>query len=302
MEKLLIGILLLSTAALQSQTIQPTYIFYSQHLNLVNPAAVGNEKSHTISANIRSQWSGTDAPVTQSFFTTHRINNSVGVGLSVVADRVFVQRQTAIFADFAYRIPITETSNIVGGIKFGGDFFNVDIDKIVTYNHLYNMGHSNVQFDPYLQHISGKFQFNFGAGVFYNHPHFYVGFSVPNMLASSKTQVNNEVVTSVSNRILLYTDAGYYWYLNPYITIMPHIQVRVAQAEKPTARISLSTIYLTHTQLGVTYSTAKAFSGYLLFNIYKYYLSVGYGYETYFARSLYLPSKSSREFSIRVKW
>ena len=67
--RLLINVFLLIAGALQAQSIDPTYIFYQQHQNLVNPAVVGMEKGHTISADIRNQWRGmNEAPQTQTFF------------------------------------------------------------------------------------------------------------------------------------------------------------------------------------------------------------------------------------------
>ena len=131
--RLLISVFLFIAGALQAQSIDPTYIFYQQHQNLVNPAVVSMEKGHTISADIRNQWRGmNEAPQTQTFFTTHKITDRVGLGLSVTNNKVFIQKQTGVFGDFSYRVSINEHSNIVGGIKFGGEFFNIDISQIRT--------------------------------------------------------------------------------------------------------------------------------------------------------------------------
>ena len=82
MKKIFLSALLLAGVA-QAQTIDPSYIFYYQHQNLVNPAAVGLERGHTISVDIRNQWRGmTEAPQTQTFFTTHRLSDRVGVGIT----------------------------------------------------------------------------------------------------------------------------------------------------------------------------------------------------------------------------
>ena len=53
MKKIFLSALLLAGVA-QAQTIDPSYIFYYQHQNLVNPAAVGLERGHTISVDIRN--------------------------------------------------------------------------------------------------------------------------------------------------------------------------------------------------------------------------------------------------------
>ena len=164
MKKIFLSAALLLAGVAQAQTIDPSYIFYYQHQNLVNPAAVGLERGHTISVDIRNQWRGmTEAPQTQTFFTTHRLSDRVGVGLSLANNKVFIQKQAGIYADFSYSIPITYNSNLIGGIKFGGDFFNVDGSDLRTYNNLYNMyypngnrKHPTYYNDPYLQSISNQ--------------------------------------------------------------------------------------------------------------------------------------------------
>lgn len=128
------------------------FIFYDQLKNINNPAAVGEEKGHTISLNLRSQWIqslNADAPQVQTLNTIHRITNRIGLAGSVVSDKVFLQRQTAFFADFSYSLPLTESSTIYLGLKAGGNLYYLDGTRFKTYNK---------EYDPYLQGISGKFQ------------------------------------------------------------------------------------------------------------------------------------------------
>ena len=269
----------------------------------MNPAVVCMEKGHTISADIRNQWRGmNEAPQTQTFFTTHKITDRVGLGLSVTNNKVFIQKQTGVFGDFSYRVPINEHSNIVGGIKFGGEFFNIDISQIRTYNHLYNAGQNATRYDPYLQDISGKFQFNFGTGVYYELRDFYVGLSIPNMLASDKVGMENDVMTSVAENMLYYAMAGYHWHISSDFTLKPSVQIRLAKKQEASTNFTVATDYLNRAEVGLTYRTDKAFSSYVLFNIPNYYISVGYGFETYFQTHLNLQSRNSHEFLVQVKW
>ena len=226
----------------------------------------------------------------------------MGLGLSVTNNKVFIQKQTGVFGDFSYRLPINEHSNIVGGIKFGGEFFNIDISQIRTYNHLYNAGQNATRYDPYLQDISGKFQFNFGAGVYYELRDFYVGLSIPNMLASDKVGMENDVMTSVAENMLYYAMAGYHWHISSDFTLKPSVQIRLAKKQEASTNFTVATDYLNRAEVGLTYRTDKAFSSYVLFNIPNYYLSVGYGFETYFQTHLNLQSRNSHEFLVQVKW
>ena len=96
MKKILLSMLVIGTSALCAQATDPTYIFYQQHENLINPAAVGMEFGHTISVDIRNQWRGmTEAPQTQTLFTTHRLSDRVGLGFSWQATKYLYRNKQA---------------------------------------------------------------------------------------------------------------------------------------------------------------------------------------------------------------
>lgn len=271
-----------------------SYIFYNQHQNIINPAFVGMEKGHTVSVDIRNQWQGTtDAPQTQTFFTTHRINERIGLGVSIVNHKVFIQKQAGIYADFAYSLPMNETSNLHMGLKAGGDFFNVDGSRINTYNTLY---------DPYLQTISGKFQPNIGLGFYYDHPVFYLGISVPNLLASDSAKLENNVMTSVAERMHFYTNGGYYWHISESFTLKPMFQIQMAKNLDTSYNFTLAGVYVKNAELGITYRTDSAINGYVLFSIPKYYVAIGYGYESNLQSGLNLYARNSHEFLVQFKW
>lgn len=287
-------------STLQAQVEDPSYIFYNQHQNLVNPAAVGIGKGHTVSVDIRNQWQGvSEAPQTQTFFTTHQLNDRVGLGFSIANNKVFIQKQAGIYADFAYGIPMSSKSKLIGGIKFGGDFFNIDGSRIQTYNSLHS-----THYDPYLQTISGKFQINFGMGLMYVHSQsdFYLGISIPNMLASDRAKVENDVMTSVSDRLHFYGLGGYFWHLSPDVTLKPSFQLLIAKDMSPSLNLSVAANYLRNSELGLTYRTTKALNAYVLFHIPRYYVALGYGYEANLQSQLNLYARNSHEFLVQLKF
>ncbi|MDO4229324.1 MAG: PorP/SprF family type IX secretion system membrane protein [Capnocytophaga sp.] len=293
---LFIGLCILGINQLKAQ--DPSYIFYNQHQSLVNPAAVGMEQGHTVSVDIRNQWQGVvDAPQTQTLFTTHRINDRVGLGFSIANNKVFIQKQAGIYADFSYALQVSDSSRVYAGLKFGGDFFNIDGSRINTYRTPYN-----AYYDPYLQTISGKFQVNIGTGFFYEHPKFYVGISVPNLLASEEVKQKDDVMTTVAERMHFYVLAGYYWNFTNEFAIKPMFQARFAKDISPSFNFTVAGTYLKNSELGITYRTDNALGGYLLFHIPKYFVAVGYGYESNLQSQLNLYARNSHEFLVQFKW
>lgn len=272
------------------------FIFYDQLKNINNPAAVGEEKGHTISLNLRSQWIqslNADAPQVQTLNTTHRITNRIGLAGSVVSDKVFLQRQTAFFADFSYSLPLTESSTIYLGLKAGGNLYYLDGTRFKTYNK---------EYDPYLQGISGKFQPNVGVGVYYTRPQFYIGASAPNLLASDKTKLVEDRVTTVSERMLLYSTGGYYFSLTEDFTVKPSYLFYVSKGSQYQLSATASVIYRDFLEAGATYRTTQAANGYILFNIPKFYLSVGYGFESTLQPKASASIRNIHEFMVKFNW
>ena len=150
--------------------------------------------------------------------------------------------------------------------------------------------------------ISGKFQINFGTGLFYQHTDFYLGFSVPNLLASEKVKLKNDVMTSISDRMHFYVLGGYFWDISPYFTIKPSLQVRATKDISPAMYLTIAANYMKNSELGITYRTEKAINAYLLFHIPNYYISIGYGYEANLQTNLNLYARNSHEFLVQFKF
>lgn len=294
MKKLILSALLLSAAIGSAQ--EANYIFYNQFQNVVNPAAIGAEGNHTIGAHLRYQWAksaSSDSPQQQTLNTTHRLSNHVSIGASMVREKVFVQQQTALFADFAYALPLTETDNLYLGIKAGGNLFNIDSSRFKTYND---------QYDPYLQGVSGRFQPNVGVGAYYQQPRFYVGLSAPNLLASDKTKVENEVVTSVAERISFYAQAGYFYPLTADFTLSPRAQAYINQKGDYQLNASAAVLYSDYVEAALGYRSDSAVNICALFKVPKYYLSVGYGFETNVDNNVGASVPNFHEFMLKVYW
>ena len=272
---------------------ETNYVFYHQLQNVVNPAAAGAEKGHTFLLNLRNHLQGSDNHQLQSFNTTHRITNNVKLGAQVVNQKVFVQRQTAIYADFAYGLAIDSVSTLQLGLKAGGDLFNIDATRFRTFN---------PQNDPYLQGVSGKFQPNVGVGAYYQQPRFYVGLSAPNLLASDKTKVENEVVTSVAERISFYAQAGYFYPLTADFTLSPRAQAYINQKGDYQLNASAAVLYSDYVEAALGYRSDSAVNICALFKVPKYHLSVGYGFETNVDNNVGASVRNFHEFMLKVYW
>jgi type IX secretion system PorP/SprF family membrane protein len=79
---------------------------YMFNMNSINPAYTGSRGVLSTLAMYRAQWVGFDgAPVTQTFnANTPLMNDKLGIGFTILNEKIGPIKQTGIFADFAYRL------------------------------------------------------------------------------------------------------------------------------------------------------------------------------------------------------
>ena len=81
---------------------EANYALYRYTMNVVNPAFAGADGTTHFTANVRSQWEEViDAPETQSLIFSTVVGDKVGLGLTVVNDETFIERETGFFVDFS---------------------------------------------------------------------------------------------------------------------------------------------------------------------------------------------------------
>jgi type IX secretion system PorP/SprF family membrane protein len=162
------------------QTIQLSqYIFNGL---AVNPAYAGYKEDWTINLSSRLQWVGVDgAPKTSTLSVdgvTDPDTKNVGLGLLVTNDRLGPENNSAIYANYAYRIRLNndDSQRLCFGVGVGAVVYTID-------GSLFNTGNvTDPSISPYIQN---KLAPDFRAGVYYYSPLFYLGASVLNMIPNA---------------------------------------------------------------------------------------------------------------------
>ena len=109
-------LLLVSSIAVAQQ--ESVYTFYRQHMNLVNPAYVGMDSVTIATSTLRKQWTGiANAPETQAVSFGTSMGKKVGLGMTVISDKTFIEKETFVGADFSYKIQMDETMDLYLGIS-----------------------------------------------------------------------------------------------------------------------------------------------------------------------------------------
>ncbi|MFZ4680783.1 MAG: type IX secretion system membrane protein PorP/SprF [Flavobacterium sp.] len=263
---LIFALMLTSYAGFAQQDAQYTQYMYNT-IN-INPAYAGSRGVTSVFGLHRTQWVGLDgAPTTNTFSFNTPINNSnLGVGFSLVNDRIGPTSDNTISADISYTIPMNEVYKLSFGVKASGNIFNLDTDKL-------DPAQAN---DPNLQNFNNEFSPNFGAGVYLHSDKLYLGLSVPNFLQDSK--YNDNEVAVFQERMNFYFIGGYVFDVSQSIKFKPAVLTKMVTGAPLQVDASANFLFFDKFMLGGAYRWDAAVSVLAGFQVTDG-LFIGYSYD-----------------------
>ena len=233
----------------------------------INPAYAGSRGALSLFALHRTQWVGLDgAPVTNTVSVNTPLNQSnLGLGVSLVNDKIGPTTENAISADLSYTIQTSETWKLSFGIKATANLFDLDASKLNPLDAT----------DPSLQNYS-KFSPNIGAGLYLHSDKAYVGFSVPNFIQTNRYDDNE--VAIFKERINYYLIAGYVFDLSNSVKFKPALLTKVIEGAPLQMDVSANFLFFDKFMLGASYRWSAALSAMVGFQVTDG-LYIGYGYD-----------------------
>jgi type IX secretion system PorP/SprF family membrane protein len=266
----LLSIVLMFTVidAYSQQDAQFTQYMYNT-IN-INPAYAGSRGILSIFGLYRTQWVGLDgAPETSSFSVNTPINNSnLGVGLSLVNDKIGPTNENNFSVDVSYTVQTSASFKLSFGIKGTANLFNLDINKL----------NPEDQGDPQFQDLDNKFSPNIGAGVYWHSDKAYVGLSVPNFIETNRYDDND--IAIYKDKISYYLMGGYVFDLDQYeyIKLKPAVLAKVVEGAPLQVDLSANFMFYDKFVLGAAYRWSASVSAMAGFQITEG-LYIGYGYD-----------------------
>ena len=263
---LIFALMLTCYSGFAQQDAQYTQYMYNT-IN-INPAYAGSRGVMSVFGLHRTQWVGLDgAPTTNTFSLNTPISNSnLGVGFSLVNDRIGPTSDNTISADISYTIPMNEVYKLSFGVKASGNIFNLDTDKL-------DPAQAN---DPNLQNFNNEFSPNFGAGVYLHSDKLYLGLSVPNFLQDSK--YNDNEVAVFQERMNFYFIGGYVFDVSPSIKFKPAFLTKMVTGSPLQVDASANFLFFDKFMLGGAYRWDAAVSALAGFQVTDG-LFIGYSYD-----------------------
>ncbi|WP_449401690.1 PorP/SprF family type IX secretion system membrane protein [Flagellimonas hymeniacidonis] len=249
------------------------YTQYMYNTVSVNPAYAGSRGHLSIAALYRNQWLGLDgAPETQTLnLHTPMGYRGVGLGISIVNDKIGPTSETYFDVDFSYTIQTSFDAKLSFGLKASAHMLDIRYSELDEF-----------EIDPQLQSqqdIQNKFSPNIGAGIYYHTERFYTGLSVPRLLET--THFDESSISTATEQINLYFITGYVWDLNPFLKFKPTLLTKAVQGAPIQVDLSANFMFNEKFIGGIAYRWDAAFSGLFGFRVSdEMFIGLAYDRET----------------------
>ena len=288
-----ISLLLVLTTSSFTMFAQQDAMFthYMYNTLAVNPGYAGSRDALTATGLHRSQWvSFEGAPVTQTV-TLHSpmLNNKMGIGLSVVNDKIGPTKNTAAYLDLAYAIRVSEKGKLAFGLKGGINFMQANLNTLEL----------DQQNDAAFQeNVTSKMLPNFGFGIYYYLPKFYVGVSAPKLLENNfKTNSSTGSVNLVNEQRHYFLIAGTVLKLSNAVELKPTTFVKVTNGAPIEGDITASFIFNKKLLVGGMFRTGDA-AGILIGYNFTEQFHAGYSFDWSYGLKTFKYNQGSHEIML----
>lgn len=270
----------------------PMFTHYMYNTLSVNPGYAGSRDAMTVTALHRAQWVDfKGAPVTQTL-TLHTPvwSNQIGLGLSFVHDKIGPTEFTNIYADFAYRIQLTEKSKLAFGLKGGVNILTADLQGLK----LDEPGDAAFNYN-----FERELMPNFGFGIYYSRERFYAGISTPKLLEQKYYEGSSQgAITAAREKGHYYLIAGTVFPLSSYVDLKPSGLLKMTPGAPIEMDITAIFDFDQRFNAGLMYRTGDAIGVLCGLNLSEQFM-IGYSFDYSTTNKTFKYNEGSHEVMLR---
>lgn len=265
--KKIVGLLMLMSAYVSVAQQDPQFTNYMYNTMSVNSAYAGNRGHLSIFGLLREQWVGIDgAPRTQTFSIDGPVGKNVGLGLSVVNDRIGPSDEFYADVNFSYTVNLNEKRRLSFGVKGGGRMLSVD----------WSRGNVQNQESLFQQNIKNEFLPTIGAGLYLHSEKSYIGVSVPNFFTDKHYDDVQQAVAA--ERLHFFLIGGLIFDLSERVKFKPAAFVKHVVGAPLIFDVSANFMFYENLRLGASYRWDDSISGLIGLQV-SPQIMIGYSYD-----------------------
>jgi type IX secretion system PorP/SprF family membrane protein len=208
-----------------------------------NSAYAGTRETISLMAVSRFQWLGIDGAPQTHEFSAHSplLVGKIGIGGVMQIDALGNRQRVSTFFQFASHLPISTREHVLSvGLDVGGDQISMEFQQAIVQN-------TN---DPFIQSNPSFFLPNVGAGIYFRHPSYYVGFSIPRTVEFN--QHKNEFKQHSIKRHM-YLSGGFVLPLSAFIDLRSNVLFKYVAGSPMNLDVSVHGIFYDRIWGGINY-------------------------------------------------
>jgi type IX secretion system PorP/SprF family membrane protein len=247
---------------------EPMFTQYMFNSLTINPAYAGTIDAINVNTLTRLQWVGMEGSPKTFSLTGHTPieGRDIGLGITLVTDKVGPVNNTFFTVNYAYRLKVTEELTLSMGLKGGINSYRVgltDLD-IIDYE------------DPQFHSNEKKISPNLGFGFYLYEDRYFIGFSAPKLI---QTTIDEEYATDENQlKRHYFLTGGYNWQIDPDWVLKPSILTKMVAGSPISNDLTVHTLYKDWIGGGLVYRIGDALGLFASCKVYKE-LNIGYGFE-----------------------
>ena len=209
---------------------------YMTTLQPANAAYVGTTGKLNATLISRNQWVGFEgAPTSQLLMINSPfIKQNLGIGFSLIRDKIGPVQQTSAFIDIAYNFNITEKVKFSMGLKSGLNIQKPDLSGLNL------LDQNDPSFSAYTDNI--ELLPNFGFGMYMYSDKFYLGASTPKLIKNSLEGAGTLIAEGGEERHYFFI-GGYLMDLNSTWKLRPSFFVKMVKGSPLSIDLTVNAIY-----------------------------------------------------------
>jgi type IX secretion system PorP/SprF family membrane protein len=233
----------------------PHFTQFFDNTLFINPAYAGSKDVLNITSLHREQWVGFNGRPVSTTLSVHSplSYKSIGLGITYVNDNVGPVKQNLFYGDFSYSLRFKNKSKLAFGLKAGLNLINIGSNSLNT----------TTDSDPNLiNNVRNQVNPNFGFGVYYHTPKWFIGASTPKLIEKSydgsKTNMERRHYFAHVGGVI---NMGAQWKLRPIA------QVKFTPGAPMSLDASVAGIYNERFYIGALYRLDAAIGAFVQFQI-----------------------------------
>ena len=255
-------------ARAQQEVMVSQYMFNGL---LLNPAYAGSHPWWSGSLLHRAQWLQVDGAPRTSMLAMDGplMHGKMGLGFSLVHDRIGVSRDMELAGHYAYRLRIGD-SHLAFGLKAGLSIYSARLSDLTYWDENDAVFQTDVN-----NEVVGKF----GFGIYWHDAMSYVGISVPTIYAADGS-ITMDVAGAMDHYFTqhYYLNAGHIFPINEHFDLKPSFMVKYQPEAPIEVDLNCNVLYKERIWLGVGYRTGDAVIGMVEYQV-NQHLRLGYAYD-----------------------